>query len=85
MSATDNTPEGSASEADLRAELERLEAEGADLLRRAYDVRAEISTEGPSDAIDRATLLTEAEELEAFAAELERRRDSLAAKLKATD
>jgi hypothetical protein len=79
MSAADDSddPADSPSLDDLRSEVARVEAQRTELLRRAHDLRAQISSEGPTDAIDRATVLTEAEELEAFATELEHRRDAL--------
>jgi hypothetical protein len=69
------------SQDDLRAQLERVDAEQAELLQEARNVRAELVDAGPMDAEDRSAIITRAEELEAFAAELGRRRETLLQKL----
>jgi hypothetical protein len=69
-------------DADLREELGRVEAERADLLRQAEELRGQLGADaGPMDAADRAVVITQAEELEGFAAVLERRRDELRERL----
>jgi uncharacterized coiled-coil DUF342 family protein len=62
---------------DIRAEIQRLDEQRAELIRQARDLRDSLNDAGPVDAEDRAATITQAEELEAFAEELERRRDAL--------
>jgi hypothetical protein len=82
MTSSGATPTGPQSETDLRAELNLVEEERADLLRQAKELRASSGDDaGPMDAEEATAIITQAEELEAFAAVLERRRDALLEKL----
>jgi hypothetical protein len=81
MSSSEAAPHGQESEQDLRAELSQVEAERAELLQQARDLRSELADAGPMDAAERGLIISQAEELEALAAELERRRDALLERL----
>ncbi|MCW2805709.1 MAG: hypothetical protein JWN06_3926 [Propionibacteriaceae bacterium] len=81
MSSSEAAPRGQESKQDLRAELSQVEAERAELLQQARDLRSQLADAGPMDAAERGLIITQAEELEALAAELERRRDALLEKL----
>jgi hypothetical protein len=81
MTSSEAAPNGQESEQDLRAELNRVGAERAELLQQARDLRSQLPDAGPMDAAERGLVITQAEELEALAAELERRRDALLEKL----
>ncbi|MET1059051.1 MAG: hypothetical protein ABWX84_05615 [Nocardioides sp.] len=81
MTASDATPAGQQPEAELRADLDRVEAQRSELLRRARELRTGLADAGPMDTEERTAIITQAEELEALAAELERRRDALLEKL----
>ena len=62
---------------DLQTELERLDAEIAELERNISDVRGSLRYGGPMDSEDRSTALTQVEELDAVRTGLERRRDAV--------
>jgi hypothetical protein len=82
MTSAGETPTGSQPQSDLRAELDRVEQERAQLLRQARELRASLGEDaGPMDHEERTAIITQAEELEAFAAVLGRRRDALLEKL----
>jgi hypothetical protein len=81
MPSSDETPTGSGQGEQLRADLERVEVERADLLRSARDLRGQLSDAGPVDAGDRTAIIRQAEELEALAAELGRRQEALSEKV----
>jgi hypothetical protein len=82
MTSAEETPAGSQSQTDLRAELNLVEQERADLLRQAKELRASLGEDaGPMDAEDTTAVITQAEELEAFADVLERRREALRERL----
>ena len=66
---------------DLRAELERVEAEIDELGRNIRDVRGSLSDGGPMDSEDRSTALTQVEELDAVRTGLERRREAIRERL----
>jgi hypothetical protein len=66
---------------DTRAELERVEAQIAEIRREVRDLRDGLSDAGAMDPEDRSAVLSQAEEQEAVAAELERRRDTLRERL----
>jgi multidrug resistance efflux pump len=69
----------------LRAELDEVEADLAELRHSASELRLQVGEQGfgPGDASDRAVLITAAEEQEAFAERLEVRRDELRRRLDA--
>jgi hypothetical protein len=82
MTSSGSTPTGSRSQTDLRAELDLVEEERADLIRQAGELRASLGEDaGPMDAEETTAVITQAEELEAFAAVLGRRREALLEKL----
>ena len=60
-----------------RAELERVEAELAELVEDIRGVRDSLTDSGPMDIEDRAGALSQIEELERIQDRLEQRRDSL--------
>jgi hypothetical protein len=62
---------------DLRAELERVDAEIDELGRNVREVRGSLNDGGPMDPEDRSTALTQVEELEAVRTGLERRRETI--------
>jgi chromosome segregation ATPase len=72
-----------AAETQLRAELERVEREIAELRPRARELRERLGNrdEEPTDQPERTAILTMAEELEAIIATLEERRDELKRRL----
>ncbi|RYP86253.1 hypothetical protein EKO23_09880 [Nocardioides guangzhouensis] len=62
---------------DTRTELDRVEAQIADLRQTVRDLRAGLNDAGPTDPQDRSLVLSQAEEQEAIIGQLERRRDHL--------
>jgi hypothetical protein len=66
---------------DLRAELERVEREIAELQPQIRDIREQLAD--PADGRDRTEMLTMAEQQEAILAVLEVRRDELRRRLEA--
>jgi len=64
---------------DLRAELERVEREIAELRSQIRDIREQLTD--PADVRDRTEMLTLAEQQEAILAVLEVRRDDLRRRL----
>jgi hypothetical protein len=64
---TESDPQPSDTQQDV--ELSRVEAQLSELLREAYELRAELKNAGPMDQEERASIITQAEELEGLAAE----------------
>ena len=66
---------------DLRAELDRLDAELVEIDRDVRQVRDSLADGGPMDAEDRASALSQIEELEQVRDRLSRRRETVRAEL----
>ena len=66
---------------DDRAELERVEAQIAEIREEVRSLRNDLGDAGPTEPEERSAVLAQAEEREAVAAELERRRDTVRERL----
>ena len=66
---------------DLRAELERVDAELEELSRDIRDVRDSLTDGGAMDVEDRAGAISQIDELDAIEARLQQRRDAIVERL----